>query len=57
MSGSVMDNKLEGEYNRNKLKARNLLDQENGNPSLYEQAKEIVDQKIALKWWQYGKYA
>jgi len=52
-----MDNKLEGEYNRNKLKARNLLDQENGNPSLYEQAKEIVDQKIALKWWQYGKYA
>jgi hypothetical protein len=57
MSGNVMDNKLTGEYNRNKLKAKNLLDKVNGNPSLFEQAKEIVDQKIALKWWQYGKYA
>ena len=57
MSGGVMDNKLESEHDRNKLKARNLLDQENSNPSLYEQAKILVDRKIALKWWQYGKHA
>lgn len=57
MTGDLMQNKLASEFERNKIKSRNLLNPQNGGSSLYDQAKEIVDQKISQKWWKYGKYA
>jgi hypothetical protein len=57
MSGNLMENKLQNEFNRNQMKAKKLLEEESGNSNLFDQAKEIVDKKIALKWWHYEKLA
>lgn len=57
MSGSLMENKIESEYQRNRMKAEKLIKEENQKPSIYEQAKGVVDRKIALKFWQYAKHA
>jgi hypothetical protein len=57
MSGSLMENKIESEYQRNRMKAEKFLKEQNQKPSVYEQAKGVVDRKIALKFWQYAKHA
>ena len=48
---------LKTEYDRNLLKAETLVVEHNGTPSLFVQAKAVVDKKISLRWWQYAKYA
>jgi hypothetical protein len=45
--------KLEKEYDRNCLKARTLIHGKDGQESLYEAAKRIVDAKVSLGWWRY----
>jgi len=57
MSGSLMENKIESEFQRNCIKAKKLIKQEGQMPSIYEQAKHIIDRKIALRFWQYAKHA
>jgi len=44
---------LEKEFNRNFLKARELIEAEEVRDSLYEKTKLIVDEKTALKSWQF----
>jgi hypothetical protein len=48
---------IASEFNRNLMKAGSLVKKRDGKASLFDQAKEVFDRKIALKWWQYGKYA
>lgn len=48
---------IKTEYDRNLLKAERLVEEYNGEPSLFALAKLVVDRKIALRWWQYAKYA
>lgn len=45
--------KLEKEYERNCLKAKTLLIGKDGQESLFESAKKIVDSKIVVPWWKY----
>jgi len=45
--------KLEKEHERNCLKAKALLFGEDGEESLFEPAKKIVDSKILVSWWRY----
>jgi hypothetical protein len=45
--------KLEKEHERNCLKAKALLFDEDGDESLFEPAKKIVDSKILVSWWRY----
>ena len=55
MSGG--SHKLKDEFDRNRLKAGKLIKDQNGEASLHKKAKEIVDKKIALRWYQYTKCA
>ena len=48
---------IKTEYDRNLLKAERLVAEHNSEPSLFVLAKAVVDRKIALRWWQYAKYA
>jgi hypothetical protein len=48
---------LETEYGRNLLKAKSLVSELNGVPSLFVLAKNIVDEKISFKWWHFRKNA
>ena len=45
--------KLEKEHERNCLKAKALLFGEDGEESLFEPAKKIIDSKISVSWWRY----
>jgi hypothetical protein len=45
--------KLEKEYERNCLKAKTLLFGKDGQESLFEPAKKIIDSKIVVPWWKY----
>jgi hypothetical protein len=47
------NDKLEKEHERNCLKAKALLFGEDGEESLFEPAKKIVDSKILVSWWRY----
>jgi len=49
----VESDKLEKEYERNCLKAKTLFFGKDGQESLFEPAKRIVDAKIDLPWWKY----
>ena len=49
--------KLVKEYDRNCLKSESLINPKDGQPSLYDQAISIVNQKIDQKWWKYAKHA
>ena len=51
------EDKLQNEYSRNCLKSEGLIHPKDGHPSLYDQAIEVVNQKINQKWWQYAKHA
>ncbi|HEX9810875.1 MAG TPA: hypothetical protein VGA88_02150 [Burkholderiales bacterium] len=55
MSGG--SHKLKAEFDRNRLKAEKLVVAQNNEPSLYTQALEIVNAKVATKWCQYAKHA
>jgi hypothetical protein len=55
MSGG--SHKLKAEFDRNRLKSEKLVMAQNGQPSLFAQALEIVNAKIALRWYHYAKYA
>jgi hypothetical protein len=57
MSAAPMVIEIASEFNRNLMKAGSLVKKRDGKASLFDQAKEVFDRKIALKWWQYGKYA
>ena len=46
---------LQQEFNRNCLKAKALIESDNGPESLYDEVRRIVDSKVSLKWWQYMK--
>src|SRR6266540_4383100 len=49
MSGDVIANKLQSEFNRNRMKAEQLVaSKETG--SLADQARAIVDGKVSPKW-------
>lgn len=48
---------LRTEYDRNLLKAERLVAERNGETSLFVLAKNIVDEKISLKWWCFKKNA
>ncbi len=48
---------LKTEYDRNLLKAERLVAEHNGEPSLFVLARDVVDEKISLRWWHYAKYA
>ena len=41
------------EYVRNCIKAKELVESSEGNPSLYSVARNIVDAKITQPWWKY----
>jgi hypothetical protein len=45
--------KLEKEHERNCLKATALLFGQDGQESLFEPARKIVDSKIVIPWWKY----
>lgn len=45
--------KLEKEYERNCLKAKTLLIDKDGQKSVFEPARNIVDAKTKLSWWKY----
>ena len=45
--------KVKQEFDRNCLKARELIEPNDGEESLYTKAKKVVDHKISLRWWQY----
>ena len=51
------NNRLFNEHGRNKLKSEGLFKEKDGEDSLYEKAKNIVDQKLSQKWWQYSSNA
>lgn len=57
MSGTPMENKIQSEYQRNRMKAEALLKDKNQKPNAYVQAKNIVDRKISLRFWKYAKHA
>ena len=44
---------LDREYDRNLLKARQLVESRDGEDSLYAEAKQVVDEKVAKPWWRY----
>ena len=50
------DQRLQQEFNRNCLKAKELIKPNYGNDSLYAEAKRIIDSKISAKWWQFIKH-
>ena len=47
------DQKLLEEFSRNSLKAEALITAKEGEKSLYELTREIVDAKSKQKWWVY----
>lgn len=57
MSGTPMENKIQSEYQRNRMKVEALIKEKDHKPSIYEQAKNTVDSKIALRFWKYEKHA
>lgn len=51
------DQRLQQEFNRNCLKAKVLIEPNDGKDNLYAEAKRIIDSKISVKWWQFIKHA
>lgn len=51
------DEKLKKEFNRNCLKAKALIEPNDGQDSLYTEARWIIDSKISARWWQFRKYS
>lgn len=49
------DQKLLVEFNRNCLKAKTLIEPNEGKDSLYNEARRIIDSRISTKWWQFRK--
>jgi len=49
------DKKLQQEFNRNCLKAKALIEPNDGRDSLYTKARRIIDIKISATWWQFRK--
>ena len=47
--------KLQQEFNRNCLKAKALIEPNEGRDSLYTKARRIIDTKISARWWQCRK--
>jgi hypothetical protein len=46
---------LQQEFKRNCLKAKALIEHNDGAESLYDEVTRIVDSKVSLKWWKYMK--
>ncbi len=53
MSKLGNDQKLKQEFDRNCLKAKALIEANDGQDSLYTEARRIIDSKISAKWWQF----
>jgi len=51
------DEKLQQEFNRNCLKAKALIEPNDGQDSLYTEARRIIDSKISARWWQFRKHS
>ncbi len=50
------DQRLQQEFTRNCLKAKELIEPNDENNSFYAEAKRIIDSKISAKWWQLIKH-
>lgn len=49
--------KLKQEFNRNCLKAKALIEPNDGQDSLYTESRRIIDSKISAKCWQFRKHS
>src|SRR6266487_2748931 len=56
MNKSDKQAKLEQEFNRNCLKAKELVEAQGQEQSLYAQALAIVDRKTNQSWWRYASH-
>ncbi len=51
---SDQDSKLKGEYNRNLMKATQLIEGESENEAILQQALKIINEKLSQKWWGFS---